>query len=379
MASDTTASSQQSAPFNPTAVIVCGCLIAMIAFGVRSTMGLFNGPITEANGWGRETFGLAMALQNLIWGAAQPFAGAFADKFGSYRVIIAGAAIYAAGTAMMVIADTGPMMYLAGGLLMGLGIAMTSFSIIMAAFGRLVPPEKRSWSFGIATAASSMGQFVFAPLGQGFIAAFGWQNALLLLAATIAFMWLLVLPLRAAKGGVARDETELDMSIGEALSRAIRHPSFVLLTLGFFVCGFQVAFITVHFPPLLVEQGISAQLAAWSIAIVGIFNVIGAYTSGIVGAKYSRRYSLTLLYLTRSVVMTSVLRPAHHAAVRGAVLGLHGPVVAVHRAAHHGARHGHLWHPLHGHAVRAGVLLAPDRLVPWRVAGRAAVRPVRHL
>lgn len=305
MTSDTTASSQQSAPFNPTAVIVCGCLIAMIAFGVRSTMGLFNGPITEANGWGRETFGLAMALQNLIWGAAQPFAGAFADKFGSYRVIIAGAAIYAAGTAMMVISDTGPMMYLAGGLLMGLGIAMTSFSIIMAAFGRLVPPEKRSWSFGIATAASSMGQFVFAPLGQGFIAAFGWQNALLLLAATIAFMWLLVLPLRAAKGGVARDETELDMSIGEALSRAIRHPSFVLLTLGFFVCGFQVAFITVHFPPLLVEQGISAQLAAWSIAIVGIFNVIGAYTSGIVGAKYSRRYSLTLLYLTRSVVMTA--------------------------------------------------------------------------
>jgi MFS family permease len=167
MASHTTAAEQQPAPFNPTAVIVCGCLIAMIAFGVRSTMGLFNGPITEANGWGRETFGLAMALQNLIWGAAQPFAGAFADKFGSYRVIIAGAAIYAAGTAMMVISDTGPMMYLAGGLLMGLGIAMTSFSIIMAAFGRLVPPEKRSWSFGIATAASSMGPVRVCPTGTG--------------------------------------------------------------------------------------------------------------------------------------------------------------------------------------------------------------------
>ena len=304
MAKDTTAS-EQSQSFNPTAVIICGCLIALIAFGVRSTMGLFNTPITEANGWGRETFGLAMALQNLIWGAAQPFAGAFADKFGSYRVIIAGAAIYAAGTALMVVADSGAMMYLAGGLMMGLGIAMTSFSIIMAAFGRLVPPEKRSWSFGIATAASSMGQFVFAPLGQAFIASFGWQMALYLLAGSILFMWLLVMPLRAARGGVARDETELDMSIGQALGRAVAHPSFVLLTLGFFVCGFQVAFLTVHMPPMLIENGIDPQLAAWSIAIVGLFNVIGAYTSGIVGSKYSRRWSLTLLYLARSVVMTA--------------------------------------------------------------------------
>jgi predicted MFS family arabinose efflux permease len=150
-----------------------------------------------------------------------------------------------------------------------------------------------------------MGQFVFAPLGQAFIASFGWQTALYLLAGSILFMWLLVMPLRAAKGGVARDETELDMSIGQALSRAVQHPSFVLLTLGFFVCGFQVAFITVHMPPMLVEQGIAPQLAAWSIAIVGIFNVVGSYTSGIVGAKYSRRWSLTLLYLTRSVVMTT--------------------------------------------------------------------------
>ncbi len=304
MSSEATAAARP-AGLNPTAVIVCGCLIALIAFGVRSTMGLFNAPITEANGWGRETFGLAMALQNLVWGMAQPFAGAFADKFGSYRVIIAGAAVYATGTALMVTADSGALMYLAGGLLMGLGIAMTSFSIIMAAFGRLVPPEKRSWAFGIATAASSMGQFVFAPLGQAFIASFGWQTALYLLAGSILFMWLLVMPLRAAKGGVARDETELDMSIGQALSRAVQHPSFVLLTLGFFVCGFQVAFITVHMPPMLVEQGIAPQLAAWSIAIVGIFNVVGSYTSGIVGAKYSRRWSLTLLYLTRSVVMTT--------------------------------------------------------------------------
>jgi predicted MFS family arabinose efflux permease len=290
---------------NPTLVIVSGCLIAMIAFGVRSTMGLFTAPITEANGWGRETFGLAMALQNLVWGAAQPFAGAFADKFGSFRVIIAGAAIYAIGTALMAVADNALILHLSGGLLMGLGIATTSFSIIMAAFGRLMPPEKRSWAFGIATAASSMGQFVFAPLGQAFIASFGWQIALFLLAGSVLFMWLLVVPLRAARGGTARDETELEMTIAEALSRAIRHPSFVLLTLGFFVCGFQVAFLTVHMPPMLVEKGIAPQLAAWSIGIVGLFNIIGAYSSGIIGGKYSRRYSLTILYLLRSIVMTT--------------------------------------------------------------------------
>lgn len=305
MSTSATSTAPQPARINPVLVIVCGCLIAMIAFGVRSTMGLFNQPITEANGWGRETFGLAMALQNLIWGMAQPFAGAFADKFGTFRVIILGALVYATGTALLVVSGNAGLIYLSGGLLMGLGIAMTSFSVIMAAFARLVPPEKRSWSFGIATAASSMGQFVFAPLGQAFIATFGWQMALYLLAGTILLMWLLVMPLRAAQGGVARDETELDMSISQALGRALKHPSFVLLSLGFFVCGFQVAFITVHFPPLLIENGIAPQLAAWSIAIVGLFNVIGAYSSGIIGSKYSRRWSLTLLYLTRSVVMTA--------------------------------------------------------------------------
>lgn len=290
---------------NPMLIITCGCLIAMIAFGVRSTMGLFNTPITEANGWGRETFGLAMALQNLIWGIAQPFAGAFADKFGTFRVIVVGALVYATGTALLMVADTPGLLYLSGGLLMGLGIAMTSFSVIMASFARLVPPEKRSWSFGIATAASSMGQFVFAPLGQGFISVFGWPMALLLLAGSVLLMLALVIPLRAASGGVARDETELEMSFSEALSRAIRHPSFVLLTLGFFVCGFQVAFLTVHMPSMLVENGIDPQLAAWSIGIVGLFNIIGAYTAGIVGGKYSRRYSLTILYLLRSIVMTA--------------------------------------------------------------------------
>ena len=292
---------------NPTLVIVCGCLIAMIAFGVRSTAGLFNVPISEANGWGREVFGFAMALQNLLWGAAQPFAGAFADRFGTLRVVIAGALIYAAGTALMAVSDTPLAINLTGGVLMGLGIAMTSFSIIMAGFARLVPPERRSWAFGIATAASSMGQFVFAPLGQGFIAAYGWQTALYLLAAIVGLMLILVMPLGAAKGGVARDEVEREMTIPEALARASRHPSFILLTLGFFVCGFQVAFITVHLPPFLIERGITAGLAAWAIGIVGLFNIVGSYAAGVIGGKVSRSYSLTLIYLARSVVMAAFI------------------------------------------------------------------------
>jgi MFS family permease len=231
-------------------IIVAGCLIALIAFGVRATAGLFTAPISEAHGWGREVFGFAMAMQNLIWGLAGHFAGMVADRYGAMRVIIVGAFIYAAGTALMAFADTPGMLFLGGGVLMGIGIALTSFSIIMAAFGRLVAPEKRSWSFGIATAASSMGQFVFAPLGQLFIAAYGWQNALLLLAASTLLMVVLSVPLGASKGGVARGAMELDLSIGQALQRGFGHGSYLLLISGFFVCGFQIAFLTVVCRPI---------------------------------------------------------------------------------------------------------------------------------
>jgi MFS family permease len=288
-------------------VIVAGCLIALIAFGVRATAGLFTAPISDAHGWGREVFGFAMAMQNLIWGLAGPFAGMAADRFGAMRVIIVGAFIYAAGTALMAFADTPGMLFLSGGLLMGIGIALTSFSIIMAAFGRLVAPEKRSWSFGIATAASSMGQFVFAPLGHFFIAAYGWQNALLLLAASTLLMVVLSVPLGASKGGVARGAKEIDMSIGEALQRGFGHGSYLLLISGFFVCGFQIAFMTVHLPAYLMERGISAGLAAWAIGIVGLFNVVGSYLAGIYGGHSSRRQGLVFIYLARSVIIAAFI------------------------------------------------------------------------
>jgi len=293
--------------YAPETIIVSGCLIALIAFGVRSTAGLFTAPISDAHGWGREVFGFAMAMQNLIWGLAQPFAGMIADRYGAMRVVMVGALIYGAGTALMAFADSTGVLFLGGGVLMGIGIALTSFSIIMAAFGRLVAPEKRSWSFGIATAASSMGQFVFAPLGHLFIAAYGWQNALLLLAASTLLMIVLSVPLGASKGGAARGEREIDLSMTEALQRGFGHGSYLLLISGFFVCGFQIAFLTVHLPAYLVEHGISASLAAWAIGIVGLFNVIGSYFAGIYGGHASRRQGLVFIYLARSAIIAAFI------------------------------------------------------------------------
>jgi predicted MFS family arabinose efflux permease len=196
-------------------------------------------------------------------------------------------------------------MYITGGLLAGIGIATASFTLVMADFGRLVPPERRSWAFGIATAAGSLGQFIFAPLGQAFIAAFGWQTALILIGALVLLIIPLSLPL-GAKGTVAGapSPTQTTMTLRDAVRLAFGHSSYVLLTLGFFVCGFQIAFVTIHLPAYLVEHGISTWLAASSIAIVGIFNVIGSYSAGIIGGRYSKPYSLVAIYLLRSVVVT---------------------------------------------------------------------------
>jgi len=288
-------------------VIVAGCVIALVCFGVRSTAGLFTTPISEAHGWGREVYGFAMAMQNLVWGIAQPFVGMLVDKLGPMRVIKAGALLYAAGLVLMAFAETPFVIMLGGGILMGLGIATTSSAIVMAAFGRLVPPDKRSWAFGIATAAGSMGQFVFAPIGHAFIAAYGWQTALLLMAAICLLMIPFALPLGASKGGVARGETEVDISLSQAIRRALGHPSFVLLVSGFFVCGFQIAFMTVHLPAYLVERGISTSLAAWSIGIVGLFNVIGSYAAGVYGGFYSKRYGLAFIYFSRSIAVIAFL------------------------------------------------------------------------
>lgn len=283
-------------------VIFCGCLITILAFGLRSTYGLFNQPISNANGWGREVFALALALQNLIWGFGQPIAGMIADKFGPVRVLAVGGIFYGAGLALTSYSTTPLALDLTAGVLVGLGLSGTAFGIVISAFGKLVPEEKRSWAMGLATASGSLGQFLFAPLGQAFITGYGWQTALLMLAAFTIFIPMLATTFRATdKIKVVNNEPEIPFRL--AMKYAFGHRSYLLLIAGFFVCGFHVAFIAVHFPAYLSDLGMPSYLGAWSIAIIGLFNIAGSYTAGVLGGTHSRRSLLSGLYFARALVI----------------------------------------------------------------------------
>ena len=298
---------------NPTLVIAAGCAIAVVTFGARTSFGLFTAPLADLRGWDREAFAFAIAVQNLMWGACQPFAGAIADRYGAGRVLAAGGAIYAVGVALMSISTTPGALALSGGVLVGLGLAGGSFTIVIAAFARLVAPERRSWAMGLATAAGSMGQFLFAPLGQGFISAYGPATALLLLSGFVALVPLLAVSLT---GRGEPDPGEAPVSARGALRSALSHPSYLLLTSGFFVCGFHIAFISTHLPPYLTDLGFSTGLAAWSLSLIGLFNVIGAYSAGILGGTYPRRLLLSGIYLGRGIAFALfVLIPASTATV----------------------------------------------------------------
>ncbi len=288
--------------FAPVVIIVAGCLVAMVNFGVRSSFGLFTGPISAAHEWPRETFSFALALQNLLWGVATPFAGALADRYGAARVLMVGAVLYAIGTVIMAISEAPLLFSIGGGIIVGIGIAMSSFGIVMAALGRMMPPEKRSWAFGIATASGSMGQFVFAPLGGALISAYGWYIALLVLAASTLLIVLFAVPLLVQNtSGSKALAGEADITLRSAITQAFGHRSYILLVSGFFVCGFQLAFITVHLPPYLAEHGISKEMAGLAMGAIGLFNVVGSYVSGIIGGKYQKRVPLSLIYILRSV------------------------------------------------------------------------------
>ena len=290
-----------------TVVIVAGCLIAVITFGLRTSFGLFTEPLSVVRGWDRETFALAIAIQNLLWGLGQPFAGAVADRYGAGRVLAAGGAVYALGTVLMALSTSGTALALTGGVLIGLGLSGGSFTIVLAAFARLVPAAQRSWALGIGTAAGSLGQFLFAPLGQAFIAGYGPVTALVLLSGFVAFVPLLAIAL----SGRGLDEEGLtgepDVSARAAIRGALAHPSYVLLTCGFFVCGFHIAFISTHLPPYLTDLGFSGGLAAWSLALIGLFNVIGAYSAGVLGGTHSKRLLLSGIYFGRAVIFALFL------------------------------------------------------------------------
>ena len=286
-------------------VLLCGCLISLVTFGVRASFGLFTGPLSEARGWDIEIFALAIALQNLLWGIGQPFAGGVADRFGALPVLAGGAVLYAAGTALMAVSTSPAALTLSGGVLVGLGLSGASFTIVIAAFTRLVPVDRRTWAIGLATAMGSLGQFLFAPLGQAFISAYGWATALVLLSGFIALVPVLALALGGKGEEAASDEP--DLPTRDALRQAFGYSSYLLLAAGFFVCGFHVAFITVHLPPYIEDLGLSANIGALAIGLVGLFNIIGSYTAGVLGARHSQRLLLSGIYTLRALVITLFL------------------------------------------------------------------------
>jgi MFS family permease len=291
----------------PWLIIICGCLIAALTFGPRSAMGFFQLPMLAEKGWDRTTFGLAMALQNLFWGLGLPFFGAIADRYGTWRVLALGGVIYAAGLYMMATASSVTALHIGGGVLVGLGVAAGSFSIVLAAFARHTPPEKRSVIFGIGTAAGSAGMFIFAPISQGMIDAYGWSDTLIYMSAAMLIIPVLAMPLYGSSHNAAAAQKAAQQSVGHALREAFAHRSYVLLVSGFFVCGFQVAFITAHFPAYIGDLGIDARYAVIALALIGFFNIIGSLAAGVIGQRYSKPIFLAWIYIGRSIAVTAFL------------------------------------------------------------------------
>ncbi|MBX3595941.1 MAG: MFS transporter [Rhizobiaceae bacterium] len=291
----------------PWLIIICGCLIAALTFGPRSAMGFFQLPMLGDRGWDRTTFGLAMAIQNLFWGIGQPLFGALADKFGTWRVLLMSGILYSLGLYLMTVAESASMLYLSGGVLVGLGVAAGSFSVVLSAFARNVSAERRSFVFGLGTAAGSAGMFLFAPISQSLITNYGWQDSLVMMSLLMLIIPVLAIPLAGNSRSGSAARAEFEQTVAQALKEAFGHRSYVLLTVGFFVCGFQVAFITVHFPPYLRDIGIDATYAVIAMSMIGFFNIIGSLAAGFIGQRYSKPYFLAFIYLARSVVVTAFL------------------------------------------------------------------------
>jgi len=286
--------------------IACGALIVTLSMGVRQSFGMFLQPIGRDFGIGREYFGFAIAVQNLLFGLAQPFVGAIADRYGVRRVLVVGTLIYAAGLALAAFVVTPGGIMASLGVLVGLGLSGTTFVVVLTGVARLVPPEQRSLAFGLVTAGGSFGQFAVVPMSQALIAAWGWRSAMIglgvLMLATLAAA---VGIRRPAAGNVTA--TAEDGGLTRALAQAAAHPHYWLLNAGFFVCGFHIAFIATHFPAYLVDKGLPAQVGASALALVGLFNIAGSYLFGLWGGRHSRPRLLAALYLARAVVIAIFL------------------------------------------------------------------------
>lgn len=291
----------------PLVIVICGSLIGMLTFGPRSSVGFFMQPMSHEFTWGRDVFALAFAVQNLLWGIGQPFAGAIADKFGAVRVISVGALLYAVGLLLMRYSSTPLELQLSAGLLIGFGLSGCSFNLVLSAFGKLMPPEWRGIALGAGTAAGSFGQFVFAPFTVALIGQVGWQPTLML----FAVLMLLVVPLSFALATPPAEAIDVpaaqQQSFKQALSEAFGHRSYVLLVLGFFTCGFQLAFVTMHLPAYLVDRGMPAQTGGWVIAVIGLFNIAGSLSVGWLSTRMPKRYILSAIYFTRALATVAFI------------------------------------------------------------------------
>ncbi|NIM41873.1 MAG: MFS transporter [Hydrogenophaga sp.] len=289
-----------------TQVLLCGAMIVTLSMGIRHGFGLWLQPITQAQGWTRETFAFALAVQNLAWGVFGIFAGMAADRFGAFRVLLVCAGLYALGLAGMALSTSTLSFALTTGVLIGAAQAGTTYAVIYGVIGRNIPAERRSWAMGVAAAAGSFGQFLMVPVEGWLIQGLGWQNALLVLAVAVLLIAPLAMGLRepgfSGSAPVKREQT-----IAQALREAFQYRSFQLLMAGYFVCGFQVVFIGVHMPSYLKDNGLSPQVASYALALIGLFNVIGTYAAGVLGQRMAKRHILAFIYLARAVAIALFL------------------------------------------------------------------------
>jgi MFS family permease len=281
-------------------VLLCGAAIVTLSMGIRHGFGLFLQPITMDRGWSRETFAFGLAVQNLAWGVTGPFAGMVADRWGAFRVLVVGGLLYAAGLVTMGLATTGLAFMGSAGLLIGMALSGTTYPVIFGVIARNVAAERRSWAMGAAAAAGSFGQFLMVPVENWLIGGLGWQNALFVLGMATLLILPLAYGLKEPQGPV---EVGPPQSVGAAVREAFGYPSFLLLTAGYFVCGFHLAFIGVHMPSYLKDQGLGPGVATMALALIGLFNVFGTYGAGMLGQRLAKRHILAAIYLLRSLVI----------------------------------------------------------------------------
>lgn len=289
--------------------LIMGGIIVALSFGLRAGFSIFLEPISQEFGYGREIFALSLGIQNLVWGVTQPFTSAFADRFGAYRAMVVGTIFFAVGTASLAYSSTPAMLHLGTGMLVGIGLSGTGTGIVFGAVNQLFPPEKRSWALGVVGAAGSLGHFLILPIGQQIMASFSWNTLALVMGVVILAVIPLGLVFRKAKP-ITGPGAGPSQSIGEAVRQACAHPSFWYLNAGFFVCGFHVTFIYIHLATYVKDLGFSAQTGAWALAVVGLANVVGSYSAGVLGGRFSKKFLLSGLYLGRAVIIAGfVLLP----------------------------------------------------------------------